>query len=83
MNKMERKSVLATLVDKQQLSYHPIPGKVPAPTEFYELEFQVEEQVLIFEVSVFEYTVMELGDTGALIYAGNRLISFADKIKEV
>lgn len=80
--KNQRIEVLATLVEKKDGDYFPIPGRVPTPTQIYELHFDTENGPILLEVSSFEYDVVETGDHGLLVYEGKKLISFADKIKE-
>ena len=80
--KNERIEIHATLSEKKDGDYFPIPGRVPQPTQIYELHFDTETGPVILEVSAFEYDVVEVGDHGVLVYEGNKLISFGDKIKE-
>lgn len=80
--KNERIEVQATLTNKKDIDYYPIPGRVPQPTQVYELHFDTDTGLVILEVSAFEYEVVEIGDHGTLIYEGHKLISFGNKIKE-
>lgn len=82
MNK-NRKTVQARLVKKLSEDYYPIPGRVPEPTKVYDLLFCLENQAdLVCSVSRFEYEVLEEGDQGELVYEGNQIISFANKLHE-
>lgn len=78
----ERNAIKATIIHKKSSDYFAIPGKVPQPTVFYELTFETEEGTKTFEVSQFEFNVVDCGDVETLVYEGNELISFGDKIKE-
>lgn len=80
--KDQRKEIPATLVDKKAQDYFPIPGRVPQPVQIYELHFDTKEGHIMLEVSSFEYDVVEIGDSGLLVYEGKKLISFGDIIKE-
>ena len=41
-----------------------------------------EEGMKTFEVSVFEYNVVDVGMEGTLLFQGYQLLSFGDWIKE-
>lgn len=82
-NKHERKIIYAKLIEKKAADYFPIPGKIPTPEQLYELVFETAEGIFSFEVSVFEYNIVEKGMEGTLVYQGCKLISFADRIKDV
>lgn len=82
-NKKSMMDVTATIINKKTSDYYPIPGKIPTPTDLNEVTFQFENGTQkSFEVSIFEYNVLEIGDCGELIYRGNEIVSFADKIKD-
>ena len=54
---------------------------MPSPEAFYELIFMTEEGMKTFEVSVFEYNVVNVGMEGTLVFQGCQLLSFGDWIK--
>ena len=68
--------------EKKEDEYFAIPGKVPSPKAFYELIFMTEGGMKTFEVSVFEYNVVDVGMEGTLVFQGYQLLSFGDWIKE-
>lgn len=70
------------MLNLMTLEYFAIPGKVPSPEDFYELIFMTEEGMKTFEVSVFEYNVVDVGMEGTLVFQGYQLLSFGDWIKE-
>lgn len=78
----ERKTGTATIINKKSSDYFAIPGRIPDPTVLYELTFETGEGVKTFEVSQIEFNVVDCGDCETLVYEGNELISFGDKIKE-
>lgn len=41
---------------------------MPSPEAFYELIFMTEEGMKTFEVSVFEYNVVDVGMEGTLVF---------------
>ena len=81
-NKFRKESISAKLIKKKEGEYFAIPGKVPSPEAFYELIFMTEEGMKTFEVSVFEYNVVNVGMEGTLVFQGCQLLSFGDWIKE-
>lgn len=82
-NKYPVVSVDAELVSKRKGEYYAIPGEVPFSNDLCELEFDVGNNHLVFEVSIFEYNVVEEGMVGLLVYQGYELISFGSWIKDV
>ena len=81
-NKFRKESISAKLIEKKEGEYFAIPGKVPSPEAFYELIFMTEVGMKTFEVSVFEYNVVDVGMEGTLVFQGYQLFSFGDWIKE-
>lgn len=82
MKQKEKISVEATLSQKYESKYFPIPGRIPWPTEMFEIEFSTATGTLNFEVDFITYGNLAEGDQGTLVYQGNDIISFADKIHE-
>lgn len=81
MKKAEKISVEATLVNKETFSYNAVEG-LENPMDMFQLDFMAEEKPLSFEVSVFEFNVVEIGMKGLLTYQGEDLISFGNWIKD-
>lgn len=81
-NKFRKESISAKLIEKKEGEYFAIPGKVPSPEAFFELIFMTEVGMKTFEVSVFEYNVVDVGMEGTLVFQGYQLLSFGDWIKE-
>lgn len=73
--------VEATLVNKQTANYNAVEG-LEDPMEMYELDFEANGKIISFEVSIFEYQVVEVGMKGLLVYKGVDLISFGNWIKD-
>lgn len=69
-NKYRKESISAKLIEKKEDEYFAIPGKVPSPEAFYELIFMTEEGMKTFEVSVFEYNVVDVGMEVIIYVAG-------------
>lgn len=83
LKKQEVCVVYAEVINKNAMDYFAIPGRIPSPTDLFEVTFKLEDgSQIIFEVSVYEYNVIEIGDEGILKYQGSKIISFGDKIKE-
>lgn len=82
-NKHSKKIVSAKLLQKKESEYYSIPGKDPYPKKIYELEFCIGDSKVIFEVSKFEFDVVEEGMKGKLKYQGYELLSFGNWIKEI
>ena len=49
---------------------------------FSDERFKTEEGMKTFEVSVFEYNVVDVGMEGTLVFQGYQLLFFGDWIKE-
>ena len=80
---MVRKSINAKVVDKRCFDYFQCPGKVPEPKGLYEVDFMSDdEELMTFEVSVFVYNVLEIGQKGLLTYENKNIIRFGDYIRE-
>ena len=82
MKEYERISTEAKLVKKETSDYFAVPGKIPSPETIYEISFQTSNQLLTFQVSLFEYEAVEEGLEGTLIYEGPEIISFGEWIKD-
>ena len=82
-NNNNRESLRAKLIDKKENEYFRIPGKIPTPEQIFELIFMTEEGTKTFEVSMFEYNVVEIGMEGLLVFQGYQLISFGKWIKDI
>lgn len=82
-NKYEIIKIDATLIDKRKGDYFSLPGSIPSPQSLCELEFKTGERLLTFEVSEFEYNVVDIGMSGELVYQGYELISFGSWIKKI
>lgn len=80
---IEEHSGMAKLIKKgdSRMTYHF--GNVPINRDCFEVIFLVNDEQIIFEVSMFEYAVLEEGDEGLLVYSTNNIISFGDKLKRV
>lgn len=72
----------ATLVKKESNEYFPIPGRIPYPEMLYELVFETNNGIKRFQVSRFEYDVVEEGYEGELVTEGTEIIRFGNWIKE-
>lgn len=81
MKNEQKISVEATLANKETFSYNAVEGLEDALDQF-QLDFIAEGKPLSFEVSVFEFNVVEIGMKGLLTYQGNDLISFGKWIKD-
>ena len=79
---INQNTFLPGFIIRKEGEYFAIPGKVPSPEAFYELIFMTEEGMKTFEVSVFEYNVVDVGMEGTLVFQGYQLLSFGDWIKE-
>lgn len=80
---MIKKSVNAKVVDKRSYDYFQCPGKIPEPKGLYEADFMTDDgTILTFEISVFDYQVLEIGQSAILTYQSNSIISFGDIIKD-
>ena len=78
-----KKSVNAKVVDKRGYDYFECPGKVPTPKGLYEVDFILDDDTLLtFEVSIFCYNVLAIGQYALLTYENNEIISFGDIIKD-
>ena len=78
IKKYERNSINATLVKKVESIHYPMPGNMPFHETMYELLFATENGQLNFEVSIFEYNVVQLGNEGILVFEKDKIISFGD-----
>ncbi len=77
-----RISEKAKLIKKESSKYFPIPGRIPTPEMFYELVFETDNGIKSFQVSEFEYEVVEEGYEGELITEGTEIVSFGTWLKE-
>ena len=78
-----RKSINAKVNDKRCMDYFQCPGKIPNPIGLYEVDFITEDnEILTFELSEFEYNVLEIGDSAVLTYENRNIISFGEIIKD-
>lgn len=87
--KQERIEVAAVVKEKRELPYQDIASTRGIPTikPIYEVVFEAEGEKILFSLDPFSYDVLEVGDTGLLVYHKkkycNELIRFGDKLKEV
>lgn len=70
----------AELISKRDCNYFSNPGIFLSPDKLYELEFKTEKGNVTFEVSGFEYNVVEEGMKDKLTFQGYELISFGHYI---
>ncbi len=83
MKNKTRKIVDATVIDKRCMDYFPCPGKIPTPVGLYEVDFKtIENEILTFEISEFDYNVLPLGKKALLTYEDQKIVSFGDIIKD-
>lgn len=74
----------ATLIKKEDTEYFPIPGDLPFPSELYDVQFETDTgEILDCTCSMFEFHVLEEGDSGELEIRDHEIVRFANKIKEI
>ena len=83
-NRRKRKifSEEATIIKKEYFRVSGLDFGYPKYDDSFEITFQLKNKEKTFEVSQFEYELLEEGDKGILCFDRYKIISFGEKLKK-